>query len=82
MVKVIYVDQSAGKVTDSQLNDLIAKGEIAAFYGSDGWVDVRTAQRSGYLTDKQNVKERGGKNETAGSKGNSQTERGGAAENE
>jgi hypothetical protein len=50
MVKVIYVEQTAGKVTESRLNDLIAKGKIAAFCSSHGWVNVMSEQRIGYCS--------------------------------
>ncbi len=69
MVKVIYVDQSAGKIMDSRLDDLIAKGEIAAFYGSDGWISVKAGQISGAMAGQHNLKERRKEHETAGNKG-------------
>ncbi len=81
MVRVIYVDQSAGKITASRLDDLIAEGKIAAFYDSDGWVDVMS-ELSGMLIDQQNLRERGKKHESAGSKGISQAKRCSTGENE
>ncbi len=83
MVKVIYVDQSAGKIAESRLDDLIAKGKIAAFYGSDGWVAVKSAQISSAGVGRQhNLKERRKEHETAGNKGISQAKRDDTGEDE
>ncbi len=46
MIKVLYADKTNGKVEDSLLNDLTAKGEIAVFCNSRGWVDVRSERIS------------------------------------
>ena len=46
MINVIYVNQTSGKIEDSLLRDLIAKGEIAAFCSPHGWVDVRCERKS------------------------------------
>ena len=72
-IKVLYVDQTSGKVEDSLLDDLIAKGEIVAFCSSRGWIDVRSEQRSGItvVQSGSNEKERG--HETSRNKGNRHT---------
>ena len=58
-VKVIYVEQSAGKIDDIRLNDLIAKGIVAAFCSSDKWIEVNSEQASDVDAYHQNLKERG-----------------------
>jgi hypothetical protein len=40
LVKVIFIDNSAGLVKAGSLDQLIAIGKIAAFYRSDGWVKL------------------------------------------
>ncbi len=44
MIRVIYSDKSSGTVEHYRLDDLIAKGELAAFCRSTGWVDVKSGQ--------------------------------------
>jgi hypothetical protein len=82
MIKVIYVDQSAGRIADSRLDDLIAKGKIAAFFSLDGWVDVEAGQITDVVMGQPNLKERGREHETAGNKGNSSTKRADIGEDE
>ena len=55
MIKVIFVDQSAGEIADSRLGDLIAKGKIAAFCSPDGWVEVQAEQVSDVAADQQKL---------------------------
>lgn len=81
-VKVIYIDQTAGKVEDTVLNDLIAKGEIAAFCSSRGWVSVTSDRVPGIAVEQENTKERGRQHEAAGNKGNRQAKRSNSGENE
>ena len=59
MIKVIYVEQSAGKVKDSRLNDLIAKGKIAAFCNADGWENVMNKQNIGYCSGATELERKG-----------------------
>ncbi len=66
MVKVIYVDQSAGKIKDSRLDDLIAAGKIAAFCGPHGWISVTGESLSDGEMELGNTKERGREIETTG----------------
>lgn len=40
LIKVIYIDNSAGVVNSSTLEHLIAKGNLVAFRRSDGWAKV------------------------------------------
>ena len=40
-IKVIYVNKTADSIDDSLLNELIDKGEIAAFCGQHGWIPVK-----------------------------------------
>ena len=40
LIKVIYLDASAGEVDSKLLHDLIAEGKIVAFHRSDGWVEI------------------------------------------
>lgn len=40
MVRVIYRDQTAGVVESHLLDELIRKGRIVAFHGTDRWVPV------------------------------------------
>jgi hypothetical protein len=40
LIKVIYLDASAGEVDANLLDDLISKGKIAAYQRSDGWVEI------------------------------------------
>ena len=44
MIRVIFTDKSSGTVEHYRLDDLIAKGELAAFCRSNGWVDVKSGQ--------------------------------------
>jgi len=57
-VKVLYLDQTAGGVEESFLNNLIAKGKIAAFCGSSGWIDVKAEEVSGFAPE-QNERRKG-----------------------
>ncbi len=41
MMRVIYTNNSCGMVKEHLLDGLIARGEIVAFHGLNGWVDVR-----------------------------------------
>ena len=79
MIKVIYVDQTAGKVKDTRLNDLIAKGKIAAFCISDNWVNVMNKQVSGIAEGQESAKERRNEHKATG---NSQEKRVDIGENE
>jgi len=58
MIKVLYVDKTSGTVEDSLLDDLIAKGEIAAFCSSHGWVEVRSVRIPGLAEKQSDSKER------------------------
>ena len=40
LIKVIYVDNTAGVVKASSLDQLIKKGKIVAFRRSEGWAKV------------------------------------------
>jgi hypothetical protein len=40
LIKVIYIDNSAGVVKACSLEQLIKKGQIVAFRRSDGWAKV------------------------------------------
>jgi hypothetical protein len=40
LIKVIYIDNSAGLVKSSTLEQLIVKGKLVAFRRSDGWAKV------------------------------------------
>ncbi len=40
-IRVLYSDNSSGMVSDSLLQDLIAKGKVVAFFRSTGWVHVK-----------------------------------------
>jgi hypothetical protein len=82
MIKVLYVDQTSGLVEDSLLDDLIAKGKIAAFCIADGWVNVTSERVSGIAVEQENTKERGREHEAAGNKGNCQAKRINSGENE
>lgn len=57
MIKVIFVDQSAGMVEVSLLNDLIAEGKIAAFCGPIGWTDVNEVQVDAFAKEYNNPEE-------------------------
>ena len=57
-IKVIYIDQTAGKVDASSLHDLIDKGKIAAFCGSHGWVDINQRGLPLVATESENPNER------------------------
>lgn len=46
LIKVIHTDGSTGTVRDSSLWPLLKMGGIAAYQGSDGWVEVRRKQLS------------------------------------
>jgi hypothetical protein len=72
MIKVLYVDQTSGLVEDSLLDDLRAKGKIAAFCSSLGWINVRSERISGITVEQLGSKERGRGDETTGNKGNRQ----------
>jgi len=54
MVKVIYFDQTAGKVEHSRINDLIGKGKIAVYCSSGGWVNTMSEQVSGIAVEQEN----------------------------
>ncbi len=40
-IRVIFLNQTCGEVEESSLEKLIARGEIAAYCGPDGWISVR-----------------------------------------
>jgi hypothetical protein len=40
-IRVLYSDNSSGMVSDSLLQELIAKGKVVAFFRSTGWVHVK-----------------------------------------
>jgi hypothetical protein len=40
LIKVIYLDASAGEVDAKVLDGLISKGKIVAYQRSDGWVEI------------------------------------------
>jgi hypothetical protein len=72
MIKVLYVDQTSGLVEDWVLDDLIAKGKIAAFCSSRGWIAVRGKRVSEITAEQKDSKERGRIHESAGNEGNCQ----------
>ena len=43
MIRVLCIDKSRGFVEDSNLDDLVRRGIIVAFFrpGSDEWIDVK-----------------------------------------
>ena len=41
LIKVLYLDNTAGLVTASSLEELTRSGKVVAFKGEDGWVEVR-----------------------------------------
>jgi len=43
MIRVLCIDKSRGFVEDSNLDDLVSRGIVTAFFrpGSDEWVDVK-----------------------------------------
>ena len=47
MVRVIYRDQSAGVVESHLLDELIRKGRIVAYHGTDRWVPVDAKSSGG-----------------------------------
>ena len=52
LIKVIYLDASAGEVDSKVLDDLISKGKIVAYQRSDGWVEIgKDGSRSEKLDD-------------------------------
>ena len=73
IINVIYVNQTSGKIEASLLDDLIAKGEIAAFCNPLGWVDVRCERKSHVPEEQKNSKKRERKYETTVDKGNCQS---------
>ncbi len=66
MVKVIYVDQGAGRIKDSRLQNLIAMGKIAAYCGPQGWVSV-TGEKAPNMDEREQFKKRVSERENAGS---------------
>ncbi len=66
MVKVIYVDQSAGRIKDSRLHDLIALGKVAAYCGPSGWISVTGEDVSHIAEEFEHSKEGESENENAG----------------
>lgn len=73
LINVIYVNQTSGKIEASLLDDLIAKGEIAAFCGSHGWIEVRHERLSQVSEEQKKSKKRDRNHETTGDKGNCQS---------
>jgi hypothetical protein len=57
-IKVIYIDQTCGMVDDSRLKNLIAKGEIVAYCGPDGWSGVRNKEPPGKTEEQKAPDER------------------------
>ena len=41
LIKVLYLDNTAGLVNASGLDELTKSGKIVAFKGEEGWVEVR-----------------------------------------
>jgi len=58
-IKVIYIDQTCGMVDDSFLKDLVARGEIVAYCGPDGWSGVKNKETPG-KTEEQNGSDKRG----------------------
>lgn len=65
MIRVIFTDKSSGTVEDYLLDDLIAKGKVAAFCRSSGWVDVKSSRLRG-MGGTHNGPERRGKSPNSG----------------
>ena len=40
LIKVIFLDASAGEIDSKLLHNLIAEGKIVAFCRTDGWVEI------------------------------------------
>jgi len=47
MVRVIYRDQTAGVVESHLLDELIRKGRIVAYHGTDRWISIDTKGSGG-----------------------------------
>jgi hypothetical protein len=47
MVRVIYRDQTAGVVESHLLDELIRKGRIVAYHGTDRWIPIEANSSGG-----------------------------------
>jgi len=64
-IKVIYVNKTADSIDDSLLDELIDKGEIAAFCGPHGWIPVTDGRLPAPPPERDEAKKRSGR-EAAG----------------
>ncbi len=48
LLKVIYPDGTAGKVTSTRIGNLAKAGTIVAYQCSEGWVELRRTHHNGY----------------------------------
>jgi hypothetical protein len=53
MVKVLFLNNTAGEVNISQLNDMIKNSRIAAYCGPNGWVVVENPVKSQVLPEQK-----------------------------